>query len=127
MTRPAQKQAERRTLDGVIAALGLRLDNEPQLGETPDLLLCTGGRLIGVEITMYRSGAMVEDGTERRPVESESERLKLAADSFRAQHADLHDVNTGLMFSGMVPPHRQHAAFLDDIAAFVRGRAGDLS
>src|SRR6266436_7984876 len=121
MTRATQKQAERRTLDGVIAALGLRLVVEPQVGETPDFLLRVGGQLIGVEITMYRSGATVEGGsTQRRPVESEWERLKAAADVFRAQHAALSDVSTGLMFKGMVPPRRQHAAFLDEIAAFVR-------
>jgi hypothetical protein len=113
--------------DGVIAALGLRLDDEPEQGETPDFLLRGVGRLIGVEITMYRSGAMVEDGTERRPVESEWERLKVAADVFRTQHADLRDVNTVLMFRGKVPPRRQHAAFLGEVADFVRARIADLS
>jgi hypothetical protein len=80
MTRPAQKQAERRTLNNVIDALGLRLDSQPQQDETPDFLLCAGGRRIGVEITTYRSGVTVEGGTERRPIESEWERLKQAAD-----------------------------------------------
>jgi hypothetical protein len=82
---PNNAESERRTLDGVFAALGLRPDDEPEQGETPDFLLRAGGRLIGVEITMYRSGATVEDGTERRPVESEWERLKVAADVFRTR------------------------------------------
>lgn len=127
MTRPAQKQAERRTLDGVIAALGLRLDQEPQQGETPDFMLHVYGRRIGVEITVYSSGATVDDGTERRPVESEWERLKAAADAFRAQNSDLRDFNIGLMFKGMVPPRKQHAAFIDEIAAFARSRVAELS
>jgi hypothetical protein len=123
MTRPAQKQAERRTLDSVIASLGLRLDQEPQQGETPDFMLGVDGRLIGLEVTVYNSGAMVEDGTERRPVESEWERLKTAADTFRAQNPDLRDISIGLMFKGMVPPRREHAAFIDEIASFARGVA----
>jgi hypothetical protein len=38
MTREAQKLSERRTLDGIIAGLGMRLDAEPEPGETPDSL-----------------------------------------------------------------------------------------
>jgi hypothetical protein len=38
------------------------------------------GARIGVEITMYQSGATVEDGRGRRQVESEWDRLKAAAD-----------------------------------------------
>jgi hypothetical protein len=59
MTRPAQKESERRTLDGVIAALGLRPDQEPEDGEAPDFTMRFAGRLIGIEITAYRSGDTV--------------------------------------------------------------------
>src|ERR1700730_18997184 len=75
MTRPAQKESERRTLDGVIAALGLRPDQEPEEGEAPDFTMRLSGRLIGVEITAYRSGGRVEDGSPRRAVEAEWEQL----------------------------------------------------
>ena len=36
MTREAQKVIERRTLDVLLASLGLRPDQEPEAGETPD-------------------------------------------------------------------------------------------
>jgi hypothetical protein len=127
MTRPAQKEAERRTLDGLIAALALRLEQEPEDGEAPDFTIGISGRRVGVEITMYRSGATVNDGTERRPVESEWERLKATADEFRTQRAELHEVNIGLMFKDVVPPRRQHNAFLEEIAAFVRAHDAQLS
>jgi len=127
MTRLAQKQSERQTLNGVIAALGLRLDQSVKEGEAPDFIVPISGRHVGVEITMYRSGATVDDGTARRPVESEWERLKAAADAFRAQRAELHEVNVGLMFKGALPPRRQHALFLDEIAAFVSARNAEIT
>jgi len=102
MTTSDQK-SERQTLDAVLAALRLRPDQEPQGGETPDFDVCISGRMIGVEVTMYRSGATVEDGNERRPVESEWERLKTAADAFRTQRPELRVINVELMFKDMVP------------------------
>jgi hypothetical protein len=65
MTRVAQKQSERRTLDAILAALALRPDQEPAAGEAPDFTMRVARRLIGVEITQYQSGATVDDGTER--------------------------------------------------------------
>jgi hypothetical protein len=127
MTREVKKLSERRTLDGLVAALGLRLDAEPEPTEAPDFLLRAGGRRIGVEITTYRSGATVGGSTELRVVESEWERFKAASDEFRAKHADLRDVNVGLMFKTIVPPRRQHATFLAEVASFVRERAAMLS
>lgn len=127
MTRPTQKDAERRTLRGVLAALDLRPDEEPKEGEAPDFTMRVAGRLIGVEITTYRSGASVDDGSQRRPVENEWERLKAASDAFRDQHDDLRDISIGLMFKAAVPPRRQHGAFLDEIAAFVRSHAAELT
>lgn len=66
MTRAVQKTSERATLDAVLAAVGLRPDQEPVPREAPDFTLSVSGRKIGVEITMYRSG----DGSGRRQVES---------------------------------------------------------
>jgi hypothetical protein len=68
MRRPAQKISERWTLDAVLAALDLRPDQEPEEGEAPDFNACISGKMIGLEITMYRSGATVEDGSELRAV-----------------------------------------------------------
>jgi len=127
MTRPNQKDSERRTLHAVLAALGVRPDREPEEGETPDFIVRLSGRTIGVEITMYRSGDAVEDGTGRRQVENEWELLKVASDSFRSNQAEFHDINIGLMFAASVPPRKQHAEFIAEIAAFVRDHASALS
>jgi hypothetical protein len=112
MTRPDQKQSERRTLNAMLAALDLRPDQEPETGETPDFTMLAFGRTVGVEITMYRSGATVDGGMERRSVESEWDVLQRAADTFRGERPELSDINVGLMFSGPVPPRRQHAEFV---------------
>jgi hypothetical protein len=127
MTRASQKESERRTLDAVLSALGVRADQEPDGGETPDFTLLLSGRAIGVAITMYRSGAAVEDGTGRRLAENEWELLKTASDRFRNEHPELRDINVGLMFTASVPPRKQHAEFIAEIAAFVRDHAGELS
>jgi hypothetical protein len=127
MTRPNQKVSERLTLNAVLEALGVRPDQEPDQGETPDFTLLLSGRTVGVEITMYRSGATVEDGTGRRQVENEWELLKVASDRFRGDHPDFRDINVGLMFTASVPPRRQHAEFIAEIAAFVRDHATELS
>jgi hypothetical protein len=127
MTRPNQKESERRTLDAVLAALGVRPDQEPEDGETPDFTVTLSGKTIGVGITMYRSGDTVEGGTGRRQVENEWELLKAASDRFRSQKPEFRDINVGLMFSGPVPSRKQHAAFIDEVAAFIRAHDKELS
>jgi hypothetical protein len=127
MTRPSQKESERRTLDRLLEGLGVRPDQEPIDGETPDFRLLLGGRTIGVEITMYRSGDTVEDGMGRRQVENEWELLKVAADRFRDQNPEFRDINVGLMFTASVPPRRQYAEFIAEVASFIRDHAGALS
>jgi hypothetical protein len=127
MTRPEQKLSERQTLDAVFAALGLRPDQEPEAGETPDFTVLVSGRTIGVEITTYQSGATVDGGTERRKVESEWDLLQRASETFRGAHPEFREINVGLMFSGSVPPRRQHAKFMEEIAAFIHDHAADLT
>src|SRR5258708_27178134 len=126
MTRSAQKIAERQTLERVLAARGLRPDHEPQEGEAPDFTISMSGQVIGVEITAYQSDAIVNDGTKLRLVESEWERLKAAADAFRHERRELREINIGLMFKDRVPSWRDHAAFLEEVAAFVRTHFADL-
>jgi hypothetical protein len=46
MTRIAQKQTERRTLDAILSALDLRPDQEPTADEAPDFTMCVARRLI---------------------------------------------------------------------------------
>jgi hypothetical protein len=127
VTRPIQKDSERRTLDAVLAALGLCPDQEPDQSETPDFLVRLSGRTVGIEITMYRSGDTVGDGTGRRQVENEWELLKAAADRIRNACPELRDVNVGLMFAASAPPRRQHADFIAEIATFVGAHASELS
>jgi hypothetical protein len=127
MTRANQKQSERQTLDAVLAALGLCPDQEPDEGEAPDFTMLVSGRTVGVEITMFQSGATVEGGRDRRQVESEWDILKRASDTFRSERPELRDINVGLMFIGSVPPRRHHADFMAEIAAFVRDHAGELA
>ncbi len=125
MTRPRQKQAERRTLDAIFAALGLRPDRAPEEGETPDFIVHLAGRAIGVEVTMYQSGDAVEGGLPRRAVENEWDVLKNAADAFRAIHPKIRDVSVGLMFSGAVPPRKHHQAFIDEVLAFAKAHESE--
>jgi hypothetical protein len=127
MTRQNQKDSERRTLDSVFNALGVRPDQEPAQGETPDFMVRLSGRAIGIEITMYRSGDTVEDGMGRRQVENEWELLKVAADRFRDENPEFRDINVGLMFTASAPPQKQHAEFIEEIAAFARNHASELS
>ena len=80
MTRIAKKAEERGVLDLVLAGLGVRPDCEPELnGETPNSIITIGGRQIGVEITGYNSGEVIEGRHGRRQVESEWDKLKRAA------------------------------------------------
>jgi hypothetical protein len=127
MTRPRQKESEWETLDRVLDGLGVRPDQQPIDGETPDFMLLLSGRAIGVEITMYRSGDTVEDGMGRRQVENEWELLKVAADRFRDRNPQFRDINVGLMFTASVPPRKQHAEFIGEIASFIADHAGALS
>jgi hypothetical protein len=127
MTRPAQKESERRTLDAVMNALGLRPDQEPEEGEAPDFIMRIAGRVTGLEITAYRSGDAVEDGTPRRAAEAEWEKLKRSAEIFRRQRAELGDINVGLMFKDSVPARGEHNAFLEEIAGFVRGHTAEIA
>ena len=126
MTRLNQKASERPTLDTVLNALGLRPDAEPVEGEAPDFVVTLSGRRIGVEVTMYRSGNTLEGGSERRQAEAEWAKLLSASHAFRSARPELLDVNVGLMFKGTVPPRRLHAAFMEEVAAFIRAHRDDL-
>jgi hypothetical protein len=75
---------------------------------------------------MYRSGDTVEGGSERRQAEAECAKLLSASHAFRSARPELLDVNVGLMFKGTVPPRRLHAAFMEEVAAFIRAHRDDL-
>jgi hypothetical protein len=127
MTTSDQKRAERQTLDLVLAAVGMRPDREPEQGEAPDFTALISGRAIGIEITMYRSGATVEGGHVRRAVETEWDILKRASDDMRRARPEMRDISVGLMFKGAIPPRKQHEAFIQEIIAFVRERDSELT
>ena len=127
MTKIKQKQEERRTLDSVLAALDLRPDADPVEGETPDFTFFSEARIIGVEITMYHSGELVEGGLQvRRQAEAEWDALSAASIEFLKKRPDIQNVNAGLMFIGPVPPKRDHAAFMEEVAAFIKQKEGKL-
>src|SRR5258708_40044196 len=76
---------------------------------------------------MDRSGAMVEGDMARRQVESEWDILERESKTFRGQRPELAKINVGLMFKGAVPPRKQHAEFMEEIAACVRDHAAELT
>ena len=126
MTREVQKSSERQTLDVVLAALGLRPDQEPEAGETPDFIVSLAGRRIGVEVTMYSSADTVAGGHRRRQVESEWDKLLAAARAYCSTRPELHDINVGLRFSGPVPPRRLHLDFIKEVADFIAAHRHEL-
>jgi hypothetical protein len=126
MTREVQKTIERQTLEVVLAALGLRPDQEPEAGETPDFIVSLAGRRIGVEITMYSSSDTVDGGHRRRQVESEWDKLQAAARAHCTTRPELRDINVGLYFRGPVPPRRQHIDFIKEVADFIAAHRHEL-
>ena len=126
MTREVQKSSERQTLDVVLAALGLRPDQEPEAGETPDFIVSLAGRRIGVEVTMYSSADTVAGGHRRRQVESEWDKLLAAARAYCSTRPELHDINVRLRFSGPVPSRRLHLDFIKEVADFIAAHRHEL-
>ena len=126
MTRKIQKEAERAALDRILAALALTPDSEPEVGEAPDLIIQLGGQSIGVEITLYSSGEIIDGTVNRRAAESGWDLLKAAAQEFWSQHDDLRAVNVGVTFKGRVPRRGDHHSFIQEVAAFVRQHLAKL-
>jgi hypothetical protein len=127
MTTVDKKISERRTLDAVFGALGMRPDNEPEVGEAPDFMIKVSGCRIGFEVTMYQSGSTVEGSdANRRRAEAESEKLLVAANEYRSTNADIRDINVILTFSGDLPPRRQQNDFVAEIAKFIREHRSEL-
>jgi hypothetical protein len=121
MTRVAQKTGERRTLDSVLAASQLRADAEPEVGEAPDFIVTIDGQPIGIEVTMFQSGAFVEgSNANRRQAEAEWQKLEAAANAYRALNPDVMEINVILSFSGALPARRLHQDFINEIASFIR-------
>ena len=126
MTRRSQKESERWTLDAVLSLLNISPD-EINEGEQPDFMLAVSGRMIGVEVRMYQSGTTVGAGFGQRQVESAWESLQLASREFRAAQADISNVSVGLMFKDVAPARKEHQAFMEEIAAFIRSHADAIT
>ena len=126
MTRDIQKENERRALCRVLAALGATPESEPQAGEAPDFILQLCGQSVGVEMTTYRSEEVIEGNVKRRAAESEWESLRAAAQNFWNQQTDVRAISVGVMFKGLVPHHREHQDFVQEIAIFVRQHFNEL-
>lgn len=125
MTRQHQKDAERHALDRLLSVLVLSPTSIVP-GEAPDFVVLVHGAPVGVEITLYQSGDVASAGISRRQVESEWEALQREAIAFRESQADLANINVGLMFESVVPPRREHRAFISEIAAFISLNMTDL-
>ena len=100
MIRKIQKDVERAALDKILAALALTPDSEPEVGEAPDFIIQLRGQSIGVEITLYSSGEIIDGTVDRRAAESGWDLLKAAAQEFWSQHDDLRAVNVGVQPGG---------------------------
>jgi hypothetical protein len=125
MTRPSQKESERRTVGELLSALGITPD-KLEASEQPDFMLTLHDRTVGVEVTVYRSGKTVGGAgvkrRKRREVEAEWESLRLALREFRAAQPDISNIAVGLMFQNVVPPRGEHQQFMEEVAAFIRSR-----
>jgi len=126
MTTSEQKESELRTLQHLLGALELYPDREPIGGETPDFILLSSGRTIGVEITVFQSGTTTEDGVDLRKVEGEWSKFEAASQEFRRARPYLHDLNVGLLFKASMPPRRDYSGFMEEIATFARDRCVEL-
>jgi len=126
VTRRSQKESERWTLDALLSLLNIS-PNEINEGEQPDFMLAVSGRTIGVEVRMYQSGTTVGAGFGQRQVESAWESLQLASREFRAAQADISNVSLGLMFNDVAPARKEHQAFMEEIAAFIRSHTGAIT
>jgi len=119
LTRPTKKQDERDILRELLLAIHVVLDGEPVDGETPDFVIRTSGRTVGIELTTYQSGRTVA-GVQKRAVEAVWDELEDASRKFRTENADLHGICVLFRFDGMVPPKNKHARFLEEIQGFVQ-------
>src|SRR5262245_35672830 len=118
MTTIEQKESERRTLEHVLAVIGIVPAEYPADGEAPDFTLSVAGRTIGIEITAFQSGTMTDDGVALRQVEGEWQRFEAASHEFRKARAYLDDLNVGLFFKASMPPRSERSAFMEEIASF---------
>jgi hypothetical protein len=127
MTTARQKESERRTLEHLLQVLDLRSDGEPVGGEKPDFIVLVSGRSIGVEITAFQSGTTTDDGVDLRKIEGEWQRFEAASVQFRQARPHLQDLNAGLFFKASLPPRRDYAAFMEEIAAFALKHSARLA
>ena len=126
MTRRSQKESERWTLNALLSVLDI-WPNEINEGEQPDFMLTVSGRTVGVEVRMYQSGTTAGAGFGQHQVESEWESLRVTSREFRAAQADTSNVSVGLMFHDVVPAGKEHQAFMQEIAGFIRSRANTIT
>ena len=126
MTTNEQKASERQSLQHVLGALGIAVDEEPVGGEAPDFTLAVAGRTIGIEVTAFQSGTRTDDGVALRQGEGEWQKLEAASRDLRNARSYLDDVHAGLFFKASMPPRSAYAAFMEEIASFVRERAAEL-
>jgi hypothetical protein len=122
MTRLSQKQEEREILLALFSAIGIQPANGFSDGETPDFAMRLSDRVVGVEVTLYRSERAVA-GIKKRAVESEWESFERASGEFRERHPELKNMYVLFRWKSTVPPEAKRLAFFQEILEFVRSHA----
>jgi hypothetical protein len=119
MTRPDQKIEERRQLNALLSILNITPDDIDDKNDKPDFILIYSGQAVGVELTTYRPKTT---RPRRRQIEAEWDVLRHASREFQAAQPDIRNINVRLMFNHVVPRKKEHKNFIEEVAAFIRGR-----
>ena len=123
MTRPSQKAAERgAAVEQLLVAIHLNAEIDDR-GEKPDVILRVRDRLIGVEVTMYRSPRTVTSAPGKRftqrQIEFAWECLEAASRPFRNATLSLRDIATFFRFKTVLPDKSEYNSFFAEIRDFI--------
>ena len=103
MTSSHQKQLERSILDFYLHIAGL--DGEVVAQESPDFVVTSRTRRIGVEITEYHQTKYSGHTFSRTQVEAEWDRIRAAVVEYRDSHTGLESLSVRLSFTELRVPN----------------------
>lgn len=120
MTRPSQKEVERRIAGAYLQARGIA--GQPVDGpEPPDVIVEAPGGTIGLEITSYHRPGLTAAGRPRRVVEAAWEAIRAFVVTYRQSHPELNKLSVRLEFTALrVPATREVASFVEAVADAIR-------
>lgn len=124
MTRGTQKAEERRVLNKLLSAIGVRPKSCLIPGETPDFTLCQSRRTIGVEVTMY---FWKTKNPKQRSYEAAWEEFEKESQPFRRTHSELDRIYIDFDFGSIVPPKEDRRHFFEEILKFVRAHWQEIN